>query len=217
MRLGILLALISTFVFITVIGGPASATVSRPGYWLEAGDGGVFAYGAPFEASAAWDATRCPADPPARSMPDESCWSMASTSDVDGYWILNSYSGVIYTYGDAVSYGQPGDTPPYLGGADTWPDAIGIVAAPSGRGYWVLELGLSGLGSVQRFADAVNYGDETTGAHGMGHVGRPVAMAAHPTARGTGSSIPTVESSASVTPSSTGRWAATHSTRLWSE
>jgi hypothetical protein len=132
MRLGILLALISTFVFITVIGGPASATVSRPGYWLEAGDGGVFAYGAPFEASAAWDATRCPADPPARSMPDESCWSMASTSDVDGYWILNSYSGVIYTYGDAVSYGQPGDTPPYLGGADTWPDAIGIVAAPSG-------------------------------------------------------------------------------------
>src|SRR5450759_5502971 len=49
-RLGSLLALISTFVFVfvTAIGGSASAAPSGPGYWLEAGDGGVFSFGAPF-------------------------------------------------------------------------------------------------------------------------------------------------------------------------
>src|SRR5450759_1004552 len=179
-RLGSLLALISTFVFVfvTAIGGSASAAPSGPGYWLEAGDGGVFSFGAPFHGSAASDATRCPANPPARSMPNGSCWSMAPTPDGGGYWILNAYSGVIYTYGDAVSYGQPADTPTYMGGADMWPDAIGIVASPDGKGYWVLELGLSGLGSIQNFGDAANYGDEITIAHATGHVGEPVGMAA---------------------------------------
>ncbi len=42
----------------------------------------------------------------------------------------------------------------------------------------MLEQGLSGLGSVQNFGDAVNYGDETTIAHGTAHVGKPVALAA---------------------------------------
>ena len=91
-RLGSLLALISTFVFVfvTAIGGSASAAPSGPGYWLEAGDGGVFSFGAPFHGSAASDATRCPANPPARSMPNGSCWSMAPTPDGGGYWILNA-------------------------------------------------------------------------------------------------------------------------------
>ncbi len=47
-----------------------------------------------------------------------------------------------------------------------------------GKGYWVLEKGLSGLGSIQAFGDAVNFGDEAAIAHATGHVGTPVAMAA---------------------------------------
>ncbi len=175
---GTLLALVSTFVFMIATPGSASAAPMGPGYWLEAGDGGVFTFGAPFEGSAASDASRCPANPPARSMPNGSCWSMAPTPDGGGYRILNAYSGDIYAYGDAVSYGQPADTAAYSGGADLWPTAIAIVATPDGKGYWVLEEGLSGLGSVQSFGDAMSYGDETTIARTTGHVGKPVAMAA---------------------------------------
>jgi len=177
-RLGIVFALVSAFTFVTTSGGPASATAPRPGYRLEAGDGGVFAFGAPFAGSAASDATRCPANPPGRSLPNGSCWSMAPTSDSGGYWVLNAYNGDVFPFGDAVNYGQPADTSTYMGGSDTWPVAIGIVATPSGNGYWVLEMGLSGLGSVQSFGDAVNYGDETTMAHETAHLGKPVAMAA---------------------------------------
>jgi len=183
-RLGSSLTVIAAFAFVTAIGGPASAAPPGPGYWLEAGDGGVFGFGAPFHGSAASDATRCPANPPARSMPDGSCWSMAPTADGGGYWIVNGYSGVIYTYGDAISYGQPADTPAYMGGADLWPNAIGIVATPDGKGYWVLEAGLSGLGSIQSFGDAADYGDEITIAHATGHMGGPVAMAAIPDGKG---------------------------------
>lgn len=153
---------------------PSSST----GYWLLGGDGGVFAYGASgFFGTGAASATDCPANPPARSMPGGSCWSMAPTPDSQGYWVLNAYSGTIYPFGDAVSYGQPADTSAYNGGADTWPTAIDIVATPDGKGYWVLEEGLNGLGSVQAFGDAVSYGDESTIADGSPHVGSPVAMA----------------------------------------
>src|ERR1039458_10313483 len=107
MRLGSLLALMSTSFFVVGVGTPTSAASSAPGYWLEGGDGGIFTFGAPFEGSAASDTTRCPANPPARSLPNGTCWSMAPTADGSGYWILNAYSGVIYPYGDAVSYGEP--------------------------------------------------------------------------------------------------------------
>ena len=177
-RLGSLLILIPMSFFVVAIGTPTSAAPGAPGYWLEAGDGGIFTFGVPFEGSAASDTTRCPANPPARSMPNGSCWSMAPTADGSGYWILNAYGGVVYPYGDALSYGEPADTSAYGGGADMWPTAIGIVATPDGKGYWVLEQGLSGLGSVQNFGDAANYGDEATLAHGTAHVGNPVALAA---------------------------------------
>ena len=177
LHLGCLLALVCGLLLCTA--PSVSASTSGSGYRLESGDGGVFTFGAPFEGSAASDATRCPANPPGRSMPGGSCWSLASTPDGGGYWILNAYSGVISTYGDAVSYGQPADTPAYSGGSDLWPTAIGVVATPDGKGYWVLEEGLSGLGAVQAFGDALSYGDETTTADTVGeHVGTPVAMAA---------------------------------------
>ena len=137
----------------------------------------MFSFSAPFEGSAASNPSNCPTNPPGRSMPSGSCWSFASNVDGLGYWILNAYDGVIYTYGDAVSYGQPADTPAYQGGADLWPTAIGIVATPDGKGYWVLEEGLIGVASIQAFGDAVDYGDEVS-LGPVAHNGSPVAMAA---------------------------------------
>ncbi len=168
----------------TLVRGMTAHTSGVPGYRLLGGDGGIFSFSAAFEGSAASDPTRCPANPPGRSMPGGSCWSLASTPDGLGYWILNAYDGMIFAYGDAVSYGQPSDTPAYAGGADLWPSAIGIVATPDGKGYWVLERGLSGLAHVQVFGDATFNGDELTpGAQG-GHNGTPVAMAATPDGAG---------------------------------
>jgi hypothetical protein len=152
--MAILLCSVSMFAFMTVGGGKASATSASPGYWLEAGDGGIFAYGVHFEGSAATYSTRCPANPPGRDMPNGSCWSIAATPDGAGYWILNAYSGDIYTYGDAVSYGQPADTSVYSGGTDTWPNAIRIVATPDGKGYWIVDSD----GGVFSFGDAAFHG-----------------------------------------------------------
>jgi len=163
-----------------LVRGMTGHTSGIPGYRLLGGDGGVFSFSAAFEGSVASDPTRCPANPPGRSMPGGSCWSFASTPDGLGYWILNAYDGMIFAYGDAVSYGQPSDTPAYAGGADLWPDAIALVATPDGKGYWVLERGLSGLAHVQVFGDATFYGDELTRVAQGGHNGTPVAMAPSP-------------------------------------
>lgn len=107
-------------------------------------------------------------------MPHGSCWSVAPTHDGGGYFILNAYSGAVFTYGDAVSYGQPAGTGPYQGAAEFWPSAVAITVTADGMGYWVLEVGASGLGSVQGFGDAAFYGDETT-AHTV-HDGVPVGI-----------------------------------------
>ena len=152
---------------------PAPGT-ALPGYRLLAGDGGVFSFSSSFVGSAASDATRCPANPPGRSMPHGSCWSMAATTGGGGYYILNAYSGSIWTYGDAVSYGEPAGTAPYSGSPEFWPTAVSMALTADGRGYWVLEVGGSGLGSVQGFGDAAFHGDETT-AHAA-HNGTPVGI-----------------------------------------
>jgi hypothetical protein len=144
------------------------------GYRLLGGDGGVFAFSAPYAGSAA-SKNRCPANPSGRSMPNGSCWSIASAADAAGYWILDAFDGKIFTYGDAVSYGEPAHTAVYKGGSEFWPTAIQMVSTPSGKGYWVLEEGLSGLGTIQSFGDAGSYGDEKS--IGRQPNGLPVAMA----------------------------------------
>jgi len=148
------------------------------GYRLVAGDGGVFNYGdSAFFGSAASDAANCPTDPPGRSMPGGSCWSIAPTPDDQGYWIVNAYSGRVFPFGDAVSYGQPADSAAYAGSTETWPTSVSIVSTPSGKGYWVLLSGLSGLGSVQAFGDASFYGDQVS-LHESAPAGSPIALAA---------------------------------------
>ena len=161
--------------------GPAPAgaaglpqPIPPPGYRLLGADGGVFSFDAPFEGSAASDPARCPANPPGRDLPYGSCDFIARTDSGNGYYILNQFNGSIFTYGDAVSHGQPAGSGPYAGPSEFWPKAVALARTPDDRGYWVLEEGASGLGSVQGFGDALFYGDEVT-AH-VAHNGRPVGL-----------------------------------------
>ncbi|HET6964773.1 MAG TPA: hypothetical protein VFH58_08360 [Acidimicrobiales bacterium] len=149
----------------------ATAATSSPGYWLEASDGGVFSFNTHFYGSAL-----SPTNPCRATTPNGACYSMAATKDGGGYWLLVASSGKVLTFGDAVSYGQPADTPAYQGPGDFWPQSTQIVPTSTGKGYWVLETGLSGLGSVQGFGDAKTFGDEVTTAHQTGHAGWPVAL-----------------------------------------
>ena len=116
-------------------------------------------------------------------MPNGTCWSMASAPDGGGYWILNASTGVVTTYGDAISYGSPAAQFANVG-REFVPEFIDIVSTPDGKGYRVLALGLSGLGSVEHFGDAGFFGDELTPTASSGHVGTPVAMAATPSGNG---------------------------------
>ena len=100
-------------------------------------------------------------NPDGRAMPNGSCWSMAPTPDGGGYYVLDAFSGKIWTYGDAVSYGQPADSFGHVG-ADLWPNFVDLAVTPDGKGYWVLEDGLSGLAGVQAFGDAASFGDPLT-------------------------------------------------------
>ena len=165
-----------------VAGAASAPQVPLAGYRLLGGDGGVFAFAAPFVGSAASDPTTCAAATAARTMPEGTCWSMATTPDDRGYWILNAYSGAVTPYGDAVSYGDR--TASNVGGADTWPTSVALVATPDGRGYWMLDVGLSGLGTVVPYGDAVSYGDQSTLAASGGIAGVPVGLAATPDGRG---------------------------------
>jgi len=162
--------------------GSSAASVGAVGYRMLGGDGGVFSFNAPYAGSPASNAGRCPANPPGRSMPEGSCWSMATTPDGAGYWVLNAYSGKIYAFGDAGSFGEPAHTASYKGSPEFWPNAIYMVPTPTGKGYWVLEAGLAELGLIQSFGDAKSYGDEKS--IGREPNGLPVAMA--PTRDGKG-------------------------------
>ena len=163
-------------------GAAVSPRLQQVGYRLLGGDGGIFAFGAPFAGSAASDPARCPAVTTDRDLPDGTCWSMATTPSDQGYWILNGYTGAVTAYGDAVSYGDR--TASNVAGTEFWPDSIALVPTPSGHGYWMLNVGLSGLGSVLAFGDAVSYGDETTPAPPAAHAGTPVGMVSTPSGHG---------------------------------
>jgi hypothetical protein len=72
-------------------------TYVRPGYWLVASDGGLFAYGqAGFYGSAGNITLNRPVV------------GMAATGDDRGYWLVASDGG-IFAYGDAGFYGSTGN------------------------------------------------------------------------------------------------------------
>jgi hypothetical protein len=179
--LGRALALVALTMFVAVpvasphpAGAAGTPHLFQSGYRLVGGDGGIFAYGAPFEGSAAGDPSACPPNTSDRMMPYGTCWSMATMPTDNGYWILNAYTGAITAYGDAVSYGDR--TASNTGGADLWPTSVGLTPTPDGRGYWMLNDSLSGFGTVQ----ATFYGDEGTLAPPGGTTGAPMAIVASP-------------------------------------
>ncbi len=158
---------------------------AQSGYRLLGGDGGVFSFSLPFYGSAASDPTLCAPDTTDREMPEGTCWSLADVPGGGGYWILNASTGVISAFGGAVFYGDPAQRDAGAG-RELLPTFIDIVASPDGAGYWVLDVGLSGTGTVEGFGSAAFFGDEATlvGGTASGHVGHPVAMAS--TASGAG-------------------------------
>ncbi len=112
-----------------------AATPDGKGYWLVAGDGGVFSFGdATFYGS--MGATHLVAG----------VTGIAATRDGKGYWMVAGDGG-IFAFGDAVFYGSLGTKPP--------PDSIaGMATTPDGAGYWMVGNG----GSVYPFGDAQTFG-----------------------------------------------------------
>ena len=126
------------------------------GYWLTASDGGVFAFGAPFEGSAGDLALVRPVV------------GMTPTADGLGYWLVASDGG-IFSFGDAAFYGS-------MGGRALDEPVVGMAATPDGRGYWLV----ASDGGIFSFGDAAFYG-----SMGGRPLNRPVVgMAATPDGRG---------------------------------
>ncbi len=162
---------------------PASSFPAfRPGYWLVAGDGGVFGFGVPFYGSAASDPTRCMSS---FGPPEGECFAIAATPNGGGYWILNGHTGKIARFGDAGAYGEPATSFAGVPG-DLLPTGIAIESTPTGHGYWVLERELSGAGTVAHFGDAQFFGDTQSLIHGSpsGFNGFPVGLATTPNGKG---------------------------------
>ena len=114
-----------------VLGDRRCSGLGVGGYWMAAGDGGVFAFcGATFQGSANGLRLRAP------------IVSLTSTPSGKGYW-LTSADGGVFAYGDA---GFHGSVP---AGALSHP-IVAMARTPSGRGYWLA----SGDGGVFAFGDA---------------------------------------------------------------
>jgi N-acetylmuramoyl-L-alanine amidase len=85
---------------------------------LVASDGGVFAFGAPFEGSAGARPLNSPVV------------GMAATADGGGYWLVASDGGV-FAYGDARFAGS-------MGAVHLTRPVVAMAAAPGGHGYWLV-------------------------------------------------------------------------------
>jgi hypothetical protein len=110
-------------------------TYARPGYWLVASDGGIFAYGAAgFHGSTGGMTLNKPVV------------GMAATPDDGGYWLVASDGG-IFAYGDAGFYGS-------TGGLVLNKPVVGMAATPDGHGYWLV----ASDGGIFAYGDAGFYG-----------------------------------------------------------
>jgi hypothetical protein len=100
--------------------GVASTTGSDgPGYWLVAGDGGIFSYGdARFRGSTGSMRLNAPV------------LGMAPTATGDGYWLF-ARDGGIFSYGDATFHGSTGSM--RLNSPVT-----GMDQGTAGGGYWLV-------------------------------------------------------------------------------
>jgi hypothetical protein len=105
------------------------------GYWIDAGDGGVFSFGgAPFYGSMGGQTLNAP------------IVGMAATSGGRGYWLVGADGGV-FSFGDATFFGS-------MAGVQLAAPVVGIAATPDGGGYWLV----GADGGVFSFGDATFFG-----------------------------------------------------------
>ena len=105
------------------------------GYWMGAGDGGVFSFGAAsFHGSTGGMRLNQPVV------------GMAGTPSGGGYWLVASDGGV-FTFGDAAFYGS-------TGALRLAAPIVGMAPTPDGKGYWLV----ASDGGVFTFGDATFYG-----------------------------------------------------------
>jgi hypothetical protein len=129
------------------------ACVPLPGYRLEGGDGGVFAFHQTFRGSVP------PPDPPGLGLHVTDVTAMAVTG-TGGYWVVQSDGGV-FAFG-ATSYGSLPARGIHVD------DIVGAASTPYGLGLWMV----GADGTVYTFGDAANLGSLS----GLGTT-RVVAMA----------------------------------------
>jgi hypothetical protein len=116
-----------------------AATPERDGYWVVAGDGGVFTFG---DARYHGSTGTLPLVRPIAGI--------APTPTGDGYWLVADDGGV-FSFGDARFFGS-------LGAMRLNAPIVGIAASPTGEGYWLVAQD----GGVFSFGDARFHG--STGA-----------------------------------------------------
>jgi len=107
---------------------------SDSGYYLVGSDGGVFAYGLPYEGSMGGKHLNQPVV------------GIAATPDGKGYWLAAGDGGV-FAFGDANYYGS-------MSGKSLNSPIVGISTTPDGRGYWLV----GADGGIFAFGDAKFYG-----------------------------------------------------------
>ncbi|MEM9610456.1 MAG: S8 family serine peptidase, partial [Actinomycetota bacterium] len=113
----------------------AALTPSGEGYWMVAGDGGIFAFGdATFHGSMGGTPLNEPIN------------GMAATASGEGYWMVASDGG-IFAFGDATFHGS-------MGGAPLNRPIVGMAATASGEGYWMV----ASDGGIFAFGDATFHG-----------------------------------------------------------
>ncbi len=154
--------------YLTYLGGPEFLKLNQPivsmattpdggGYWMTAGDGGVFAYGdAGFYGSTGNIHLNKP------------IVGMAATGDGGGYWFVAADGGV-FAYGDAGFFGS-------MGGQHLNQPIVGMAATPDDGGYWLV----GADGGIFAFGDAGFYGST-----GNSHLNQPI-VAMTPTTDGNG-------------------------------
>jgi hypothetical protein len=136
--------------------GGAGAPPTVPGYWLVGGDGGVFAFNAPFYGSgtpSAAQGSSCGFPPPVLyNYQRVFCTAIAPTPSGSGYWLVNLWDLPAFPFGQAgpqpsssacAVLNQPGYQP-----ESNW---AGLASSNSGAGYWLAsQLGLVlGCGDVK--------------------------------------------------------------------
>ena len=96
-----------------------SPTLTNPGYWTVAGDGGVFSFATPFYGSTG------------NLKLNQPVFAITSSADGKGYWFV-ARDGGVFTYGDAGFHGSL----PSLGIPVT--DIVGMAADTATGGYWLV-------------------------------------------------------------------------------